>query len=213
MPSPAQAVSGEQQEVEQDQDQDQSDPLGGGVLHHPVDGPTRDAFRAALDPGSPTKFRQVVVDVIGQQAGVEDEIGKLIGKIATRSTVGVARRSAGEAAGGSSKISRAKSKLKVMAAMGMFGQGSKREKEREKERRWKVLQSAVRRLTSYLSRASMSLKTLFERIDEDHSGSIDCEEFRAGMAQIGLKFDNAAIEEIMEFMKVLPSHPTVLHYM
>jgi hypothetical protein len=88
MPSPAQAVSGEQQEVEQDQDQDQSDPLGGGVLHHPV-----------------------------------------------------------------------------------------------------------------------------ERIDEDHSGSIDCEEFRAGMAQIGLKFDNAAIEEIMEFMKVLPSHPTVLHYM
>lgn len=58
----------------------------------------------------------------------------------------------------------------------------------------------VRRLVSYVKRSELSLPELFAMIDKDGSGSVDVNEFRAGLRSVGLSFSDADIDELLKLV-------------
>ena len=80
--------------------------------------------------------------------------------------------------------------LSRMAAHGKHAKVSLAAKTDADNLRKMLLLSCVRRIYSWAKRTSSTVEELFTNIDIDGSGSVDVREFRAGMATLGLKFDD-----------------------
>eukprot|EP01046_Picozoa_sp_COSAG06_P004743 COSAG06_NODE_203_length_20332_cov_14.679978_11_plen_1688_part_00 len=72
-------------------------------------------------------------------------------------------------------------------------------KSAARERR-EMVELCVTRIHSWLKRSGRQLSDLFTKIDQDGSGELDSREFRVGMLQIGLTFEDAEISALFAHM-------------
>ena len=63
-----------------------------------------------------------------------------------------------------------------------------------------MVELCITRIQSWLKRSGRQLSDLFAKIDKDGSGELDSREFRAGMLQIGLTFEDAEISALFAHM-------------
>lgn len=124
---------------------------------------------------------------------LDAEVSQFISKLSTRSSAGV---HAGDGTRLGGVLQRAKAKISAIAAMGVLVEA----KQRSEEWRDQVVVTALTRLNGYIKRSGVGVSGLFERIDADKSGEVDHQEFRSVLAEIGLKFDNEAINQLMLHM-------------
>jgi len=126
---------------------------------------------------------------------VQGDISNLISRAATRRVGGC---QAGQFGGVLTRISK---KLGVMRALGLLTATSTKDAAQKRaEWRRKVVVTALQRLNGYIKRGGVDLSGLFKQIDEDNSGAVDHQEFRSGLAKIGLKFDDEVIEQLVLHM-------------
>ena len=74
------------------------------------------------------------------------------------------------------------------------------EAEARQRARRETAELAVTRIYGWLKKEGASLQDLFTKIDKDGSGAFDQDEFRAGMLEIGLTFDDNTIGAVFSFM-------------
>jgi Ca2+-binding EF-hand superfamily protein len=70
----------------------------------------------------------------------------------------------------------------------------------ERAARHSLLTKCVRKINAHVQHAGLTLPELFSTLDVDGSGSLDYSEFRDGMEQIGLRFENVEIAALVQHM-------------
>lgn len=119
----------------------------------------------------------------------EAAVAKLLSLLARRQ---ITRRKC--AAGHSERVQQLRKKLQVLVTFTRLSNENQAAFER------RVLLGTAQRIYAWFKRADVSLPELFAEIDKDGSGQIDAQELRAGMASLGLRFDDIQLRILMRYM-------------